>query len=92
MRRRFQFAKGQLTVAQGGRAEEQPPRWCCCFVRAVEKGLVYAKSHEWAKVEGDTATVGISDFAQARVCVGSGGGRGGAGRQGACRASGSLCA
>jgi len=32
---------------------------------AVEKGLLYAKSHEWAKVEGDTATIGISDFAQA---------------------------
>ncbi|GAB4821743.1 hypothetical protein N2152v2_008789 [Parachlorella kessleri] len=30
----------------------------------VEKGLLYAKSHEWAKVEGDTATIGISDFAQ----------------------------
>ncbi len=24
----------------------------------------YAKSHEWVKVEGDTAIVGISDFAQ----------------------------
>ena len=31
---------------------------------AVEKDLVYQDSHEWAKVEGDTATVGISDFAQ----------------------------
>ena len=31
-------------------------------------GLKYAESHEWAKVGGDTATVGISDFAQARVC------------------------
>ena len=31
---------------------------------AVEKGLSYQDSHEWAKVEGDTATVGISDFAQ----------------------------
>ena len=26
--------------------------------------LQYAKSHEWAKIEGDTAIVGISDFAQ----------------------------
>jgi glycine cleavage system H protein len=25
--------------------------------------LKYAKSHEWVHVEGDTATVGISDFA-----------------------------
>ncbi len=24
----------------------------------------YARSHEWAKVEGDIATVGISDYAQ----------------------------
>jgi len=26
--------------------------------------LLYVKSHEWLKVEGDTATVGISDYAQ----------------------------
>lgn len=26
----------------------------------------YAKSHEYAKVDGDVATVGISDFAQVR--------------------------
>lgn len=26
--------------------------------------LKYAKSDEWARIEGDTATVGISDFAQ----------------------------
>lgn len=26
--------------------------------------LLYAKSHEWAKIEGDKATVGISEFAQ----------------------------
>ncbi len=26
--------------------------------------MKYAKSHEWVKVEGDTATVGISDHAQ----------------------------
>ena len=26
--------------------------------------LMYAKSHEWAKLEGDKATVGISEFAQ----------------------------
>jgi hypothetical protein len=32
---------------------------------AVEEGLKYAKSHEWAKVDGDVATIGISDFAQA---------------------------
>ena len=26
--------------------------------------LHYAKSHEWLKVDGDTATVGITDYAQ----------------------------
>ncbi|MDO5483557.1 MAG: glycine cleavage system protein GcvH [Desulfovibrionaceae bacterium] len=26
--------------------------------------LLYSKSHEWAKVEGDTAVVGITHFAQ----------------------------
>lgn len=30
-------------------------------------GYKYAKSHEWAKLEGDIATVGISDHAQ--VCA-----------------------
>ncbi len=30
----------------------------------VVDGLKYAKSHEWAKIDGDTATVGITDFAQ----------------------------
>ena len=34
---------------------------------AVEQGAKYAESHEWVKVEGDTATIGISDFAQARL-------------------------
>lgn len=33
----------------------------------IAKDLVYQDSHEWAKVEGDTATVGISDFAQAEL-------------------------
>jgi len=29
--------------------------------------LMYAKSHEWLRVEGDTAVVGISDHAQAAL-------------------------
>lgn len=37
-----------------------------CLGRAVAEGLKYAKSHEWAKVDGDIATIGISDFAQVR--------------------------
>jgi glycine cleavage system H protein len=28
------------------------------------KGLLYTKEHEWAKVEGDIATIGITDHAQ----------------------------
>jgi len=31
---------------------------------SVPQNLKYAKSHEWVRVEGDTAVVGISDHAQ----------------------------
>lgn len=31
---------------------------------AQPTGLLYSKEHEWLKVEGDTATVGITDYAQ----------------------------
>lgn len=30
----------------------------------VIEGLLYSESHEWVKVEGDIATIGVSDFAQ----------------------------
>lgn len=30
----------------------------------VKQGLLYAETHEWVKVEGTTALVGISDHAQ----------------------------
>lgn len=30
----------------------------------VVKGLKYSKEHEWVKVEGNRATLGITDFAQ----------------------------
>lgn len=30
----------------------------------IKEGLLYAKSHEWLKVEGNEALVGISDHAQ----------------------------
>lgn len=30
----------------------------------VVKGLLYTKDHEWAKIEADAATVGITDYAQ----------------------------
>ncbi len=30
----------------------------------VEKGLYYSEDHEWVRIEGDKAYVGITDFAQ----------------------------
>ena len=30
----------------------------------IPSDLKYTKDHEWVKIEGDTATVGITDFAQ----------------------------
>ena len=30
----------------------------------VPDGLKYTKDHEWAKLEGDTATIGVTDHAQ----------------------------
>ena len=33
----------------------------------VPKDLKYAKTHEWVRVEGETATVGITDFAQGEL-------------------------
>ena len=37
----------------------------------MREGLKYSKSHEWVKVDGDTVTVGLSDFAQVRtyLCI-----------------------
>ncbi|MBQ3881042.1 MAG: glycine cleavage system protein GcvH [Bacteroidales bacterium] len=33
----------------------------------VLEGLLYSESHEWVKVEGDIAVIGVSDFAQAEM-------------------------
>ncbi|MEM8928457.1 MAG: glycine cleavage system protein GcvH [Bacteroidota bacterium] len=33
----------------------------------IPPDLKYTKDHEWIKVEGDTATVGITDFAQSEL-------------------------
>lgn len=33
----------------------------------VIEGLHYAESHEWVKVEGNIATVGITDYAQSQL-------------------------
>ncbi len=34
---------------------------------AVAQGLLYTKDHEWAKVDGDVVTVGITDYAQEQL-------------------------
>lgn len=33
----------------------------------IPKDLKYTKDHEWIKIEGDVATVGITDFAQGEL-------------------------
>ena len=33
----------------------------------VLEGLKYSESHEWVKVEGDVAVIGVTDFAQAEM-------------------------
>jgi len=33
----------------------------------IPEGLKYTKDHEWIKIEGTTATIGITDFAQSEL-------------------------
>lgn len=33
----------------------------------IPEGLKYTKDHEWVKIEGNTATIGITDFAQSEL-------------------------
>lgn len=33
----------------------------------IPADLLYTKDHEWVRIEGDTATVGITDFAQSEL-------------------------
>jgi glycine cleavage system H protein len=33
----------------------------------IPVNLKYTKDHEWVNIDGDTATVGITDFAQKRI-------------------------
>ena len=30
----------------------------------IQDNLLYTKDHEWAKIDGDSATIGITDYAQ----------------------------
>ena len=34
---------------------------------AQPAGLLYSKEHEWVRIDGDTATVGITDYAQSSL-------------------------
>ena len=33
----------------------------------IESGLLYSKNDEWVRVEGDTAVIGITDYAQSQL-------------------------
>ena len=33
----------------------------------IIEGLLYSDSHEWVKVDGDVAVIGVTDFAQAEM-------------------------
>jgi glycine cleavage system H protein len=37
------------------------------MANGVPAGLLYSKEHEWVKLDGDTATVGITDYAQSSL-------------------------
>ncbi|GAX81009.1 hypothetical protein CEUSTIGMA_g8444.t1 [Chlamydomonas eustigma] len=60
-----------LALASVGLRPNVPSIFCSLLASrsfaSVETGYLYAKSHEWAKVDGDVATVGISDHAQAEL-------------------------
>ena len=34
---------------------------------SIPNGLKYSQTHEWARIEGDTATIGITDHAQSEL-------------------------
>ena len=33
----------------------------------IIEGLLYSESHEWVKVDGNVAIIGVSDFAQSEM-------------------------
>ena len=33
----------------------------------IDKNALYTETHEWIRVDGDTATIGITDFAQSEL-------------------------
>ena len=38
--------------------------WPAFFMSKIPADLKYTKSHEWVRIKGDTATIGITDHAQ----------------------------
>lgn len=42
-------------------------RWYSAIMANVPAELKYTKSHEWVRVEGDTVTIGITEFAQSEL-------------------------
>lgn len=56
-------------AAAAAAAARNAPLWRPSPCPAVVDGLKYAKDHEWVKVEGDVATVGITDHAQVGATV-----------------------
>ena len=46
---------------------------CACYLYTIiiamkfPENLLYSKDHEWVKVDGEIATVGITDFAQSEL-------------------------
>ena len=33
----------------------------------IIEGLLYSESHEWVKIDGNVAIIGVSDFAQSEL-------------------------
>lgn len=49
-----------LGVGQGPKSRARPRR----RVSEIPSDLLYTKSHEWVRIDGDEATIGITDHAQ----------------------------
>ena len=54
-----------LTVPTTGNTQEQKPEVAAGM--SVPEELQYTETHEWVRREGDIATVGITDYAQAEL-------------------------
>uniref|UniRef100_A0A0E0E555 Glycine cleavage system H protein n=2 Tax=Oryza TaxID=4527 RepID=A0A0E0E555_9ORYZ len=62
-----ELARSSIMAAAAGLAAPPPTSRISSFPRAfstVLKDLKYADTHEWVKVEGDSATIGVTDHAQ----------------------------